>query len=791
MKHYFPKYFSIFILFYILSIAVPAHSQNFKQTISGYVYDSFTDTPIPGATIIIEKDSVTVAIATDLSGFFIFKNMPIGKYVLTASYIGYETNVVPNLSLTSGKSVNTIIQLSEATHTIETVTINAHKDKAEALNEMAVIGARSFTLDETTRYAGSYGDPARMAMNYAGVLPVRDNRNDIIIRGNSAFSLQWRLEDTEIPNPNHFGASATTGGPITIINTNLLSKSDFLSGTFPAEYGNAIAGVFDLKMRTGNLQKHEKWLQLGWNGLEIGLEGPLVKKHNYSYIFSYRHSINDIIYRLGIESKDIISYKDLTFKLNFPGTKTGNWSIAAMGGNSQIVVDELKYEPEERTFASYGEVLDNNNAMGVVILKNKLYPNSKSKIINTFSITGSAVNNKIDTFSVPQNDPFLWAVENTEEISYTAETKLLFKIQKGAKVSVGANYRQYVLSFNDQQYINGVYLNYTNTSNAVTGIIRTYIEFKKNFGEKLDIYTGLNGQYFLLNNSKAIEPRFGLKYTINNKTYISYGLGFHSQLQPLVIYFVQTEIQNSPPLFTNKELEFTKSIQNVLGYNLHINKNLRLKIDAYYQYIYDAPVDANQAQYSLLNFGTEYYVDRKDSLENTGTGENYGLELTFEQFFYNNFFYLITATLFESNYTSTDQITRSTAYNGNYSFNALGGYELNFPKKHMSLIFGINITFAGGSPYVPFDQEKTVEQGRIIYDWEQAYKVKRDDYKRVSLRLGIKRNFKRSSVETSFDLQYRTDYTDIYLEKINLYTGEIVESSELKFYPMVYTRFNF
>lgn len=143
---------------------------------------------------------------------------------------------------------------------------------------MATVSARSFTVEETSRYAGSLNDPSRMAANYAGVSSTSDARNDIIIRGNSPLGVLWRLNGMEIPNPNHFGSLGTTGGPVSILNNNLLDKSDFLTGAFPAEYGNALAGVFDLQMRSGNNEKTEFLGQVGFNGFELGAEGPIGKK---------------------------------------------------------------------------------------------------------------------------------------------------------------------------------------------------------------------------------------------------------------------------------------------------------------------------------------------------------------------------------------------------------------------------------------------------------------------------------------------------------------------------------
>jgi len=779
-----------FWFFILLLSGGNLQAQELTQSVQGRVTDDFTGAPLPGVNILITKDSAKLGGYTDGKGYFIIKNLPIGKYNLTASSIGYE-NYQLSFDLSSGKAVNLEILMHSKPNELGGVSIKAYKNKTTPINKMALIGARSFTPEEANRYAGSYGDPARMAMNYAGVLPVRDNRNDLIIRGNSAFGLQWRLDGIDIPNPNHFSASATTGGPITIINTNLIGRSDFFNGAFPAEYGNANAGIFDLHMKAANLEKREMWVELGWNGLEFGSEGPIIKGKSASYLFSYRHSIANIFYDIGNVKGKEVDYQDLSFKLNFPDTKTGTWSLIGMGGKSHIGLNEMEYLPKDRDFATYGEVLNNSTSTGVIGITNQIFPNKRTRIHTALSATGNRVLNLVDTFSVPQYDPFRWATENTNETKIALSSTVNYKINDKSQLVGGGVYDHYIMSFHDVKYLFGDYVNFTDTSNAQAGLLQLHIAYKRLLGKRFEAYLGLHGQYFFMNGSNAIEPRFSLRFIINKKSNITYGLGWHSQLQPKMMYYVQTKMPKGGYALTNTQLGFTKSIHNVLGYNYLFNKNLRLMVDVYYQHLYDVPIQITNPAYSTINFGTEYYVERKDSLINAGTGKNYGIEITFERFLKRHFFYLLTASVFESKFTSTDHITRNTAYNGRYAFNAVGGYELDFPKRHVALRFGLNLTYAGGSPYVPFDVDKTLRYSRTMYDWEHAYEVRRDDFRRISLRIGVKRNFKKFSTETAFDFQYRGDYTSIYQERINVTTGEIIDTRGMGFYPMANIRINF
>ncbi|MBN2682283.1 MAG: carboxypeptidase-like regulatory domain-containing protein, partial [Bacteroidales bacterium] len=271
--------FVFFLL--VLSGFAALSQQNYSQTIRGKVVDKHSQNPLPGAQIVLLNSEPLKGTVSDGNGDFIIKEVAVGRHNLQVSFLGYCTIKLNNVSLSSGKELILNIELEEQVITTETVEIKANRRKDETINKMAVVSARSFSVEETERFAGSLGDPSRMVANYAGVMSVSDSRNDIVIRGNSPAGLLWRLEEIEIPNPNHFGAAGTTGGPVSMLNNNLLTNSDFFTGAFPAEYGNAMSGVFDLKMRAGNNQQSEYLGQIGFNGFELGAEGPF-KKGNQS-----------------------------------------------------------------------------------------------------------------------------------------------------------------------------------------------------------------------------------------------------------------------------------------------------------------------------------------------------------------------------------------------------------------------------------------------------------------------------------------------------------------------------
>nr|HPR61490.1 carboxypeptidase-like regulatory domain-containing protein [Prolixibacteraceae bacterium] len=262
----------------VLSLMLILCSYLNAQTLSGKVYGSVIDkqshTTLPGVNIVASVNGNNFGTVSDANGNFQFENIPVGRFDLEFSLVGYEKLSMQHVSLTSAKNLVFEAAMTEKVETVNEIVVKANK-KDELINEFALISARTFTVEESNKYAGSWGDPARMASNFAGVVTAGDQRNDIIIRGNSPCGLLWRLDGITIPNPNHFGSMGTTGGPINMLNNNQLANSDFFTGAYPAEFGNALSGVFDLKMRNGNQHKHEFIGAMGFNGFEMGAEGPI------------------------------------------------------------------------------------------------------------------------------------------------------------------------------------------------------------------------------------------------------------------------------------------------------------------------------------------------------------------------------------------------------------------------------------------------------------------------------------------------------------------------------------
>lgn len=571
------------LLLFLTGTVMILHAQKLTQTIIGQVIDKQSEQSLPGATVTIPGTSPLLVTSTDTHGNFKFGNIPIGRVSVQVSYVGYETVTQGNLYLNSGKELVLHFEMEEKVQNIKEVTITANSSKENPVNDMALISARSFTVEETEKYAGSRGNVSRMASNYAGVSFANDSRNDIIIRGNSPSGLLWRLEDVDVPNPNHFAENGTTGGPVSMLNNNDLRNSDFMTGAFPAEYGNALSGVFDLKMRNGNTEKHEFLGQIGFNGFELGAEGPINKATGSSYLANYRYSTLDVMSRLGINfgTAGIPKYQDLNFKVVFPVAK-GMISIFGLAGQSQIAMLASNYTGND-LYTSNGENLYNGSKMATTGITFTRFLNSKTYVKLILSGFYQWGGTNIDTLNINQTTSApLTATRYYSEgiaesrISLTAITGTKFNSQLSSKAGCTIDQMGFNLSaslYNETLKSLGTILNENKSIGEGMHLIRTYYEISDKITDQFTINPGLQLMYFQLNGQAVLEPRVSLAWKYANNRSLTFGYGLDSKTQTLATYYLGTYTgPGSQYVETNKQLGFTKSNQFVMGHDWNIRE---------------------------------------------------------------------------------------------------------------------------------------------------------------------------------------------------------------------------
>ena len=792
----------VFISAVIIISCNKIFSQNITQTVKGQVIEKQTLAPLPGATVILLETDPVVGTITDINGYFTLENVPVGRVSLQVRFIGYHTATLNNLNLISAKELIVNIEMEEKVLKMDEIVVSATR-KGETMNKMSTISTRTFSIEESQRFAGAMNDVSRMAANYAGVCTSNDALNDIVIRGNSPSGLLWQLDGVDIPNPNHFGQLGATGGPVSMLNNNVLSNSDFMTGAFPAEYGNALSGVFDLRMRNGNYDKHEFLGQVGFNGFELGAEGPIFKNNNSSYLINYRYSTMGVMQAIGIDfgtGTALPNYQDLTFKFNFLTKKIGKISIFGLGGISDInfLYSERDTTKDDENFYAYDnrDILSKSK-MGVIGVSHTLIINSTtySKLIVGASVMFNE--NVVDSVSTVTNIPRPYYHSNFIDSRIFGNFYINKKINSQNNFRIGVDVKRIGMNLTDSVYDASKDRFVTMVdNNDFTYLYETYIQWQYKLSDKLIFNPGIHYQQLALNNSNSLEPRFGIKWHLSNTQSLGFAYGLHSISQPLTVYFKQVELPDLNFFLPNKNLDFTKSNHFVLGYDIYFNKNLRFKTEVYYQDIFHALVEQKESAYSSLN-NNSFTRFSPDSLQNTGTGYNYGLELTFERFLDKGLYYLFTGSLYESKYRGSDGVLRNTAFNGNYVFNALAGKEIELSSrkknaKHKKFItIDAKITYAGGLRYTPVDVEESKKNHQTELDETRPFSEQFDPYFRADIRIGFRLDGKKVSQEMAIDIRNVTNHKNPYMMMFNNTTGEEEMINQLGIFPIAQYRIIF
>ena len=380
-----------FIFYWNISIA-----QQPIQNIKGVVIDNASDIPISFANIKII--GINNGADTDSLGVFKMANIPIGRYDIEITAIGYETSILNEIEVISAKETFLNITLKEKVTSLSEIVIRPRVNKESPLNSTASVSAKMLSVEEAKRYAGGFDDPARLVSAFAGVSS-NVNNNGIVIRGNNPQSLQWKFEGVEISNPNHFAdLSAFGGGGLSALSSQCLANSDFFSGAFPAEYSNALSGVFDITMRKGNSSKHENTVQIGLTGIDLASEGPINRNSRSSYLFNYRYSTLSLLKPLLPENGGGIKYQDFSFKLNFPTLQTGIfsvWGIGLIDGSGQ----EAKSDSTEWEVITDKQTVDVKQYMGAFGINHKYFLNNKSYLKSTLATSFNGINLTTDNLN--------------------------------------------------------------------------------------------------------------------------------------------------------------------------------------------------------------------------------------------------------------------------------------------------------------------------------------------------------------------------------------------------------
>jgi hypothetical protein len=790
---------AIYIIFMLLTAVMFAQN----GTIKGKIIDKQSELPLMGASVELLGAKTPIGVTTDFDGDFIFTDVPVGRHSIKVSYIGYETNTIPDIEVTTGKDVFITVTLTESFANLAEIVLTSSTNKIKSLNKFSAVSARQFGVKEVGRYAGGRNDVARLASNFAGVASPDDSRNDIVVRGNSPSGLLWRAEGIPIPSPNHFSALGATGSPVSALNPNILKNSDFITSAFPAEYGNAIGGVFDLGFRNGNKDEYEYSFQMGaFSGLEGTAEGPLNKKNNGSFLVAARYSLIGLIGGAGTSATP--NYSDLSFNLNLGKSKLGTVSLFGILATSNI--DFIGADFDEGDLFS----LEDSNSyitsqIGIFGVKHIATIGEKSylKTVLAGGFNGDDYEeDRIIDLNTSEERLLRYSENENSESRLTFSTLFNTKVNNKLTLRTGLLLENFSTDLNvksreKQQDLNNDGDPDLETIRSVNGsytVFQPYVQTKYRLTESLTLNTGIHAMYSDLNEQLVIEPRASMSYRINPKHTINIGYGLHHQNIATPLLFL-SETVNGLITNPNEDLDFVKSQHYVLGYDFKIASGWRAKLETYYQKIDNAAIDRMPSSYSSLTEGADFtFSTTNTDLVSSGTGENMGLELTLEKSFSKGFHALITSSIFESTYKGSDAIERSTPFDNGYIINVLAGKEYKFGKENKN-IFSIDARFvsSGGKHFTPVDLVASQNEGYEVLQNNRAFSEQYDDYIRVDLKLAVTLNSSKKKTSHKFyiDLQNLTDRDNVFVRRYNRSTSSIDQINQNGLFPDFGYRYQF
>ncbi len=753
-------------------------AQKKTQEIRGIISDKSTNEFLVGVLVYVMDSTNQIIATTDENGLFTLENVPLGRARIQCNYLGYETYISSSFMVNSAKQEYFEIKMGQSPYELSEVVVSAILRDDRTQNNMVLLGGRSFSAEETERYAGSIADPSRMAVSFAGVQSSNDINNDIVIRGNSSIGVLWRLEGMDIPNPNHFSRRGSSGGGISVFSVNMLRNSDFIYGAPPAEYGNALAGVFDMKFRKGNQNENEYSFRAGILGLEATLEGP-IKKGKSSYLVNYRYSTLGILNKMGVHlvnANTDNTFTDLSFHLYLPSEDNKNiiqiWGIGGASSEFHRPIDDFSQLEE------YDNIIESDfkTSMGVVGLSYTRLMKNEKYLKYSIALMGDDITNNKDTLDLERAKSYLsdesyktHRITNTLEYGQNIGKNLVLK--SGLTVTLLGNNLQY----SEYDRVDKTFYEHINNKSSLgeLRLFQSYIQTLWNSTSRLSFTAGINFMHFNLNGSSSLNYSASGAYQFDNGNNMSVSVGKYAQVLPIGTYFTSQ---------TNHDLELMNSLKANIAYGWQIRNDFKISIEAYYEKLSNIPVISNESiNYWMLNdlvgFSTEELVS-------DGLGRNYGAELTIERFFNKGFFMLASGSVYNSEYSLGDDQYYNTRYNGKFNSSLMLGKEFKLKNDNVISLSFRNLVF-GGQWYKPADEGIT-RNIRDFFGSEQSHLTKQNKtYWRSDFRFSFRKNNKRNSWIIALDVQNLFNITNTRDEIYNIDLQDLQYENQVGLIPII------
>lgn len=742
--------------------------------VRGQVVDANGEQPVEGVTIQLGSNEQNLRSTTDSSGYYQLE-VPVGLYLLQAQRDGYQEVNVPDVWARSGKQEVQRIAMMTTSRSLPMFTVSNM-----AREQLAPLGVTTFTVEQTMRTPATTFDPGRMIASFPGVAGVDDGTNHLSIRGNSPNNNSWMLDGVEIVTPNHLTNAGTnsdfpvlSGGGVNILSAQMLGTSQLVTGAAPVQYGNALGGWLDMRLRKGNTQENEWTIQAGLTGLDVSTEGRIGKSQRGSFLANYRYSTVGLLNAIGVDFGDeAITYQDLSFHVALPIGKRGEVRVFGLGGLSSNVF-EVKPDTAEWEFDKDSNDITYTSSMGAIGTSIRI-PISETATFSTTAILSETDQERKQT---PYTDELI--AGNTTVVGLTER-----KLSTMARVDGAAGTRfRYSIGGSAMERTT-----ITVQDNTIVGwLIRPFLDGRYAITEKFQLQAGIGYSYYSFNGSDAIEPRASLAYAIGKGKRISLTGGLRSQLPQYQIMNVYA-VDGSG---INTDIGLTRSRDLVLGYDHPVNDRLRFHVELYDQELTNVPIASVMLHASLIEQGgtilNGWDVPNTNNLENTGKARNRGVEFSVDHTFANDLFYRANASVFSSTYDYGNE-DKDTRWNNSSLGNLVAGKEFRKTKEDRVRTWGISIRYslAGGQR-----ERGLTLTGTATIQQDLFYAEQLATYQRIDLRIYLKKDRKKRTGLWSLDLQNVAGFQNEAYHYYDQRKGELVTKYQLGLIPNLSYRVEF
>ena len=688
---------------------------------------------------------------TDAEGHFNIGEVPPGIYRLQASAVGYKTILTPEY-IVSTKDLTIQIETEENLTELEGVTVTASPFRRDPESP---VGLRVIGLQEIEKSPGANRDISRIVQSYPGVaFSPAGYRNDLIVRGGSPSENRFYLDGVEIPNINHFSTQGASGGPVGIINADLIREVNFYTGAFPTDRGNAMSSVLDFKLRDGDMERNSLKATLGASEVSLASNGHIGKKT--SYLVSVRQSYLQFLFdMLGLPF--LPTFTDAQFKLKTRFNANNELTILGLGGIDNMKLNtKLDGEKAEYILSYLPKIQQETFTLGAV------YRHYAGIHVQSVVVSHSYLNNRNTKYL--NNDE-----SSTDNLSLklrSVEQETKFRIENTStfgnwKINFGANldYSQYTNTTFQRVYIDeGRTFDYhTYLGMWRWGIFGTinYATTDERFTASLGVRTDANNfSSGMKGMGDQLSPRLSLSYRLTDGLYLSGNAGLYYQLPP----YTGLGFKDNNGAWVNKYLRYMSVSQESLGLSWHPGNTFELSAEGFYKQYDKIPYSIADG-IPLACKGNDYGVIGNEALSSTAQGRAYGIEILMKWLIAKKLNLASSFTLFKSEYRNNKQSEYiASAWDNRYIFNMSGTY--NFPH-NWSL--GMKISCIGGAPYTPYDVEKSSlvtawnAQGRPYYDYTKYNTGRLPTFGQLDVRVDKTFYLKRCMLGFYIDLQNVTN----------------------------------